>query len=435
MTTRPHLIFGLFAGAVITSVYQMADAAFTTHFGNLSLALVAVSFGSLFPDIDIPTSPASRLFFFIAKPLQSYCSHRGAMHSLAGAFLTSFIVFGLTDWLVALLPLPHNVPAVLSIFFLGGLIGHCVVDTLTVSGIRWIYPYQRPIVYPTNPRYRITTGNIKAERKYTFLFLCMFLVWLPIVVAGGATRSIHKTFRNYQMAKADYLGAANIETFLAFKGSYRHDRVPVSGRGLILDATSQYFIIYFDDKVQTIGDQALILGTEFVCEYTEAAPEHFEFSVVNQPMDSVLTKIPDDVLLSGELVSNKEYQATSPIYTTGDFPTIKVTSSNIGFAYAGKKEASLLNVRIPQDVRTIQIHVRTLERDIRTVETEIASLIEKRSSETKLIIRHNLQKRIEELRSKRKTMEKSLENKNRQLEDYGSPIIEFSGKLSFRKLP
>ena len=54
--------------------------------------------------------------------------------------------------------------------------------------------------------------------------------------SGGAFRLIHKTFGDFRMAKDDYLKASNIETFLEFEGSYRHNRIPVFGRSLILDA-------------------------------------------------------------------------------------------------------------------------------------------------------------------------------------------------------
>ena len=237
------------------------------------------------------------------------------------------------------------------------------------------------------------------------------------------------------MAKEDYVRAVNIETWLIFRGSYRHDRVPIFGRSLILDARGHYFLIYFDGEVLTIGEQALILGTEFICEYTNTAPQLSELTVVNEPMESLLAGIPNDVLMSGELAANKRFQATSPTYTSNDFPIVKVMSGRIEFEYAVKKEIASLNVRVPEDIRTLQTHVRKLEEDIQNISVDIDSLAEKRSREKELLFRYELQNDIAELKTKKKAMERSLETRQSQLTDYGTANIGFSGRLSLRKLP
>ena len=248
---------------------------------------------------------------------------------MVGVAIPSAIAFYTVDFLSLFLPIPSNVPFILCVFFLGGAIGHLLVDSLTINGIKWLWPYQRAFAYPSSPQYRVNTGDKKAERCCTLFFLFLFLLYLPVLKAGGASRAIHKTFGDFRMARADYLKAANIETWLSFKGSFRHDRIPVAGKSLILDAREGCFIIFFDQEVLTIGEQALLLGTEFICEYTDTAPQLAELSVVNEPMDSILARIPDDVLMSGELIANKEFQATAPLYTHNDFPTIKLLSGCI----------------------------------------------------------------------------------------------------------
>lgn len=435
MTTKPHMAFGLLAGAVATSYCQMSDASFTSDIVKISVSFILSLLGSFAPDLDAPGSPIARLLFFIAKPIQSRWPHRTLLHSIIGAFISSGIVYYVADFLSVFLPIPNAIPFLLCIFFLAGHLGHLLVDSLTINGVKWIWPYQRAFAYPSSKRHRVRTGDKKQERYYTLFFLFCFLLYLPVLKAGGASRAIHRTFKNFQMAKEDYQKAVNIETFLQFKGSYRYDRIYASGKSLILDVKDQYFIVYLDGKIWTVGEQASVLGNEFICEYSNTPPNISELSVVSQPMDSILAKIPDDVLISGELLSQKEFQASTPIYTANDFPTIKVVSHTISFAYAAKTEARSLNVRIPEDVRKLQNLLRTLEKDITAIGTEIEALTEKRSTESNLLVRYNLKEQIEELKSRKESLEKNLENKKRQLEDFGSPVIEFYGKLILRKLP
>lgn len=435
MNAKVHIAFGLFSGAVLTSYYQMSDASFTSDIAKVSIAAGATLLGSLAPDLDAPGSPVSRLFPFVSKPIQRKWPHRTLLHSLMGAVLASGAVYFTLDFLAAIFPLPPNVSSLLWTFFFNAYASHLVVDSLTITGIKWLWPYQRAFAYPSVSRYRIRTGDKKPERYYTLFFLCLFAAYLPVLRAGGASRYIHKTFKNFQMAKEDYLKAINIETYLTFEGSYQHDRIPVSGKSLILEAKEDYFIIYFNGKVLAIGDHALVLGTRFICDYTKAAPQTSKISIVNQPMDSILAQIPDDILISGELRPKKEFQVSNPIYTTNDFPTIKITASAIEFIYASKKDISRLVVRLPEDVRRLEYLVLTLNEDIASRENEIKATTKRLSAERDLLIRYNLQKEVADLKSKKNVMEKSLASKTAQLEEFGGPDIDFSGELDLRKVP
>ena len=434
MTSKAHIAFGLFNGAVCTSYYQMSDISFTSNLFAISVAGFATLLGSLAPDLDASGSPISKLLPFISKSIQRRWPHRTLLHSIIGAAITSGIMYYVMFLLTFFLPDFESVPLILFLFFLSSYCGHLVVDSLTINGIKWIWPYQRAFAYPSSRQYRIRTGDRKPERYCTLLFLGLFLSYLPVLKAGGTSRSIHKTFKNFEMAKADYLEATK-QTLLEFKGSYRHSRASVSGESLILDVKGGYFIVYLNEKVTTVGDQALILGTEFVCEFTSDSPEISELSIVNQPMDSILAQVPDDVLISGDLVSKREFQVTAPIYTANDYQTINLTSSGITFTYASRKEALYLNVRIPEDVRKLHIFLRTLEKDIASIGAEIEDMKKKRSSEKSLLVRHNLRKQTAELRSKKNALEKSFERKKTQLEEFGSPDIGFSGKIILRRIP
>lgn len=434
MLSKPHMAFGCVTGAVVMSGFQVTDAEFVLNAANILIGGSVSMAGSNAPDLDAPYSPAAKMLPFIAKPIQRRWPHRTLLHSLLGAVICSAILYYIIDFIFIFLPLPDKIPFMVCMYFFGGYIGHLIVDSLTITGVKWLWPFQRAFAYPTPRKYRVTTGD-KKEKYYALFFLFLFLLYLPVLKAGGTSRAIHRAFKNFEMAKGDYVNAANIETWLTFKGSYRHDRASVAGKSLILDAKEDFFIIYYDGKILTIGEQGLILGTEFICEYTNTAPQIFELAVVNQTIDAVLSKTPDNVLISGELVSAKQFQANVPVFTANDFPTLKVMSGRLEFEYASKKQMSLLNVRAPEDIRKLQALVRTLEKDIEKIEAEIDSLAKKRRAEKDLLSRYNLQEQLEKFKSKKTSLEKSMEGKKRQLEEFGTLDIEFSGKLNLRKLP
>ena len=174
MTSRPHLAFGLFGSAVVTSCFQMADPSFISKIANITIVGAATFMGSLAPDLDAPASPISRLLFFIAKPVQRRWPHRTMLHSLIGTVISAAIVYYLADFVLLFFPLANNIPFILCVFFLGGAWGHLAVDSLTVTGIKWLWPYQRAFAYPCSKRHRVRTGDKKAERYYSLLFLAFF---------------------------------------------------------------------------------------------------------------------------------------------------------------------------------------------------------------------------------------------------------------------
>lgn len=90
---------------------------------NLS-SIVAITIGSLFPDIDTPYSKLGKynIFSYVMK-------HRGITHTLLGMSIFSYIayeMFGDFVW-----------------GFIFGYIIHLLVDGLTPMGIMWLYPFKK----------------------------------------------------------------------------------------------------------------------------------------------------------------------------------------------------------------------------------------------------------------------------------------------------
>ncbi len=189
MTTIPHLAFGAVAGAVVASIHLADDPAFTNRAVDVAVAVAACGIGSLTPDIDVPGSLASKAFPFIARPVQARWPHRTALHSLLGALATAVLVFLAVDLGARFSPLPDRFSGLMASFFLAGWIGHLCVDTLTINGIRWFWPYSRAFAYPTPRQHRVRTGDRRAERWYAVFFLLIFGTFLPVLTGGGPART------------------------------------------------------------------------------------------------------------------------------------------------------------------------------------------------------------------------------------------------------
>lgn len=82
----------------------------------------AITFGSLFPDIDTPYSPLGKFNLFA-----SFMKHRGRMHTIPVWIIMSSLAY-LTVGSYAL-------------GFIYGYGLHLIMDTLTPMGIMWLYPY------------------------------------------------------------------------------------------------------------------------------------------------------------------------------------------------------------------------------------------------------------------------------------------------------
>lgn len=439
MTSRPHLAFGLFSGAICTSLYQLKNSDFIHSPINLVLALAAALIGSLFPDIDTPGSPFGKLPF-VAELIQKHTVHRGFLHTPMGAGIAALGVYVVVGGLADLLTLPPDVPGILGFFFLGGMIGHLGCDTLTRRGIFWLWPWKRAIVYHTAPRYRIKTGDKKAERQYIIFFLLLFFACIPIVIMGGPVRSIHKTFQDFQMAKTDYRSTEAQETMLEFTGTFRHSRAPANGKGLILDIHGDGFVVYRNGQILTVGEEAIVLATTFVVEYSDDVPQVVELPFFHEPFDSILAQIPDNVLISGELVAHQTFQATAPLYTVQDFPAIILTANRIQLTYASRSDmASLnINVRVPDAVRKKQKEILAMQEDIKSVETELEAVADEfvgLNVQQDLVGRHQLRQKMAELKARRKNLKTILESGQRNIALSDKTDLAFSGKLMLRKLP
>jgi len=122
-----HLVFGILLYALFSNVFQVP-------FGT-AYPLLAVTLGSLLPDIDHPSSLISKqaVFSIVSKAVRRVARHRGPTHSLLFTVLSTAVV--------AAVVLYYGEDLLISITFAIGYLSHLIADSLTRSGVRWLWPF------------------------------------------------------------------------------------------------------------------------------------------------------------------------------------------------------------------------------------------------------------------------------------------------------
>lgn len=118
-------------------------------------------FGSLFPDIDQPSSnfwqsiPLGKLGRAIVP--KTLGGHRNLSHSLLGLLLAYLLVQAVSSWLLTN-AIPHQI---LVESFMAGYLAHLVADSITVLGIPLLWPFGGGFGFPPHPFHgaRIVTGK------------------------------------------------------------------------------------------------------------------------------------------------------------------------------------------------------------------------------------------------------------------------------------
>jgi inner membrane protein len=121
--------------------------------------LGALVVGSVLPDIDVAGSFISNR----TKINLSFLGHRKILHSLIGALLLSLPFLLLKNYI-----------GVFSVYLTAGLflgcITHLVLDSFTLSGITWFYPFSKKKL-----RGRIRTGSLGDTAFLVFGVISIFV--------------------------------------------------------------------------------------------------------------------------------------------------------------------------------------------------------------------------------------------------------------------
>jgi len=155
-----HASFGALI-YLITITYSSMDHSWA--------ALILFFFGVLTPDIDTTRSTVGRGMWPLSAIANTAFAHRGMIHSLIGAMMFGWIVFGVV-YLI-------NQPGILAIWYFLGYMAHLVADSFTRRGVSWAAP-----ISERRLKFVIKTSS---WTESLFLGLTFFGIFLIIIKAYG----------------------------------------------------------------------------------------------------------------------------------------------------------------------------------------------------------------------------------------------------------
>ncbi|MEH0153623.1 metal-dependent hydrolase [Limibacter armeniacum] len=134
--------------------------------------IAATAFFALLPDVDHRSSLIGKLFYPVAKYLDTHYGHRTITHSFPALVAVTAMVLLVEN----ALELSHHAYALIACL---AYLSHLVFDMCTRAGIPFFIPFtKRRCVLPANPAMRLRAGDLRSEALVFFAFIGMnFLCW------------------------------------------------------------------------------------------------------------------------------------------------------------------------------------------------------------------------------------------------------------------
>ena len=278
------------------------------------IVLSVAGFMGLLPDVDTSRSWSGQLLKPVSHYLEKHHNHRGITHSL----LASITIAILTAPVILLNP------QVYAAIVLGYTLGW-FADCFTKTGVQGLYPSQVRLVCPGHPKYRIATGSKAEYFLLTFLTLTLSLfIWMNS--GSGFIQSLNwilgssfGAVEQYKQEGGQYLLTVHI------KGRNVQTQQAVDGQFLIVqDLTANSLIVRQEDAFFIAGTQGNLNIEANSMRVVGRKPITFKVQKVDfqdKLITSILSKLPMDSYLTGELVIESEVPPiTTPV---GELLTIQ----------------------------------------------------------------------------------------------------------------
>ena len=254
---------------------------------------------ALLPDIDHPKSIVGRLVKPISRWLNRHYGHRTITHS-AFVLILSTVVFSLFEKVIA-------DQTSLSLTFFYSYLSHLLLDMMTLQGVPLLYPFFRnPFVLPANPRFRLRTGDMKAETIIFCTFITLSIFLRPLFQNGFWT-SYNRLFGTLKHLSAEFSRSDDLleVAYTARKGSES-----IQGKGYCIEATPT--------KVVLVENNAFVILDKKELHIEKVIPTHtglkfyFETTAFNNiSIDSLNNLInPINLINNINLHANQKIQIT-----------------------------------------------------------------------------------------------------------------------------
>lgn len=303
MTAPNHIVGGIAITGISLSFWDI------NIFSN-SIYLSLCIFSSLLPDIDHTKSIIGKMFYPLAKYLDTKFGHRTLTHSLV--FLTPIFIFFLFFELNIINPYFDRTGTDFSLIFLFAFISHLILDMLTVQGIPLFYPFMKnPCVIPANPTLRFRSGNIKSEAIALFIFTFVLFSSYDLFQNGFWT-TYNRSFGTIKHVFREFKDSENI---VAITYKYSFNGIEEEGAGYVLEANENKLELWIDDNIEPriliIDNQDYrfknieVQPTKTIYKYSVKDFNFFNLSI------SKLNDTLDNKIVSGKIISSDKFQVNN----------------------------------------------------------------------------------------------------------------------------
>lgn len=211
-------------------------------------SLVVLTVGALFPDIDHPKSLFGRALRPVSLAINRRWGHRTITHSAPALTGISFIF--------ALVEKQISASSSLALIFFLAYWSHLLLDMVTVSGIPLLYPFSKnPFVMPANPRWRIKTGDIRAETIAFCLFLFLAF-WMKPLFKQGFWTTYNRAFGTLKHLASEFRKSSDL---LEVTYQIRRGSEIISGSGLCVEASDHRAVLIENDRFTILEKDEMVI--------------------------------------------------------------------------------------------------------------------------------------------------------------------------------
>lgn len=309
-----HMIIG---GTSASLFLQSSDAT----------VLLTGAIASLLPDIDISTSPAGRVFPWVARYLERRFPHRSCTHSLIASGAVALVSYPIAVYFSFPLELIHA----LNIGFGFGWFA----DAFTRNGVEMFWPSPVRCVCPGNRNLRLKTGS-QFEYGVLVVLVALALVTFNVNASGGLLTQFNRLMAStsgveqlYNEHGSNHLMIAHIE------GVRASDRTPVSGDFWIIQQQGTGFLVQSKSgEIYKAGSDpdSQIIAEKITADPGPIATTNIEPLTLNEePVGQFL--IPFNrtgamVFVSGQLTVD-DPESLQPVTDPYQFPFIRIAANTV----------------------------------------------------------------------------------------------------------
>jgi inner membrane protein len=288
MTTPNHIAGGIVFTGTMLSFYN-------ENIFEKPLYLVLCVLFSILPDCDTPKTLPGKLIHPLAVAINRRFGHRTITHSLTFLFFTVLILFVFHFF--------FHIEGIYFRIIIFSIISHYILDMLTIQGVPLLYPFKRnQCVLPANPKYRLTTGEIKTE---TILFTVLILVgftMLPLF-SQGFWSSYNRQFATISHCHSENINSNN---WVVCEYEYNENNKTIKDKGYIVESSPSQISVFNGHHVVVLSQSATDKKINKTLPTKTGTPKQSEdIFFVEITLDSLIS-VTKNRLFSGHIQATKD---------------------------------------------------------------------------------------------------------------------------------